>query len=104
MPVERAEDPRLQELRAADPDDPHVDITSDTGEMGRDGDATLHGNVTVRTGQRLLRGEDAQIDANNRDVAIEGDVEYLDPQLHVRGTSGSFPARQQARSRARSSS
>jgi LPS-assembly protein len=84
------EDPRLAELRAADPDDPHVDITSDTGEMGRDGDATLHGNVTVRTGQRLLLGEDAQIDANNRNVSIEGNVEYLDPQLHVRGTSGSF--------------
>lgn len=89
-PASTPEDPRLAELRAADPDDPHVDITSDTGEMGRDGDATLHGNVTVRMGQRLLRGEDAQIDANKRNVSIEGGVEYLDPRLHVRGTSGSF--------------
>ena len=43
-------DPRLDELRQADPDDTRIDVNSDSGELGRDGDATLHGNVSIRMG------------------------------------------------------
>jgi len=83
-------DPRLDELRQADPQDPRIDVTSDTGDLGRDGDANLHGNVTIRSGQRLLRADQAHIDSERRNVDLSGKVEYLDPQLHVRGQSGSF--------------
>jgi LPS-assembly protein len=83
-------DPRLEELRQADPDDPRINITSDTGELGREGDATLRGNVSIRMGQRLLKADEAQIDATKRSVNLSGRVEYLDPQLHVVGTGGSF--------------
>jgi len=86
-------DPRLESLRAADPNDPHINITSNSGEMGQEGDATLHGDITVRMGQRLLTGDEAQIDAEKRNVAVQGSVEYLDPQLHVRGADGSFHGR-----------
>ena len=85
-----APDPRLEELRQADPDDPRIHVTSDTGELGREGDATLHGNVSIRMGQRLLKADQAQIDATKRSVNLSGQVEYLDPQLHVVGTGGSF--------------
>ncbi|HEX7374703.1 MAG TPA: LptA/OstA family protein, partial [Steroidobacteraceae bacterium] len=83
-------DPRLEELRQADPNDPHINITSDTGTLGREGDADLQGNVTIRMGQKLLQADQAQVDATKRSVDLHGDVEYLDPQLHVRGSGGSF--------------
>jgi LPS-assembly protein len=83
-------DPRLAELLAADPDDPSIDITSDTGELGRAGDASLSGNVQIRMGQRLLTADAAQIDAEKRSVSLQGQVEYLDPTLHVRGQGGGF--------------
>jgi LPS-assembly protein len=84
------EDPRLAELRGSDPDDPRIDITSDEGELGRDGAASLSGNVRIRMGQRLLTADAAEIDATKRSVRLEGTVEYLDPELHVRGQGGSF--------------
>ena len=85
-----APDPRLEALRQADPNDQSIDVTSDTGELGRDGDAVLSGNVTIRTGQRLLRADEAELNATDRSVRLKGRMEYLDPQLHVTGQSGSF--------------
>ncbi len=83
-------DPRLEELMQADPDDPRINITSDQGELGRAGDASLSGNVRIRMGQRLLTADRAEIDATERSIRLEGTVEYLDPTLHVRGEGGSF--------------
>jgi len=85
-----AEDPRLEELLQSDPEDTSVDITSDQGELGRAGDASLSGNVQIRMGQRLLTADAAEIDAEQRSVSLKGIVEYLDPTLHVRGQGGSF--------------
>jgi len=51
-----AEDPRLEELLQSDPDDPSIDITSDQGELGRAGDASLSGNVQIRMGQAAAHG------------------------------------------------
>jgi LPS-assembly protein len=83
-------DPRLDELLKADPNDPHIDITSDHGELSRSGDAELSGNVRIRMGQRLLSADEATVDANKRSVTIKGRSEYLDPTLHVVGKGGSF--------------
>jgi LPS-assembly protein len=83
-------DPRLAELLLADPDDPRIEITSDAGELGREGDATLTGNVRIRMGQRLLAADSAEIDAEARSARLEGNVEFLDPELRVRGRGGEF--------------
>jgi LPS-assembly protein len=83
-------DPRIDELLQADPTDERIEVTSDTGELGRAGDATLTGNVTIRTGQRLFKADQAEIDATRRSVQLHGSMEYLDPRLHVTGDSGSF--------------
>jgi LPS-assembly protein len=85
-----ARDPRIDELLQSDPNDQRIDVTSDTGELGRAGDATLSGNVTIRTGQRLLKADQAEVDSEKRSVRLRGRMEYLDPQLHVTGDSGSF--------------
>ena len=85
-----AQDPRLEELAQLDPTDTKIDIESDAGELDRDGDAILRGNVRIRMGQRLLAADEAEIDAEERSVRMRGQVEYLDPRLHVRGDGGSF--------------
>ncbi len=85
-----AQDPRLEELAQADPDDQAIGIESDEGDMQRDGDATLRGNVRIRMGQRLLTADEAEVDAEERNVSMRGHVEYLDPTLHVSGEGGSF--------------
>ena len=85
-------DPRLDMLRKADPDDPHVDITSDQGDLSRAGNAELSGNVTIRMGQRLLTADQATVDAEQRRISVKGKVEYLDPQIHVTGRGAEFEA------------
>ncbi|MGB7738637.1 MAG: LPS-assembly protein LptD [Steroidobacteraceae bacterium] len=88
--VQSGIDPRIAELLKADPDDPQIHVTSDTGEIGRAGDAELSGNVQIHMGQRLLTADQATINAEQRSVELNGDIEYLDPQVHVRGKGGSF--------------
>ena len=85
-----AQDPRLDELAQNDPEDPTIDIESDAGDMERDGDASLRGNVRIRMGQRLITADEAEVNATERSVSMRGKVEYLDPTLHVRGEGGSF--------------
>ncbi len=83
-------DPRIDELLKADPDDPQIHVTSDTGELGRAGDAELSGNVQIRMGQRLLTADQASINSEQRSVELNGNVEFLDPQMRVRGKGGTF--------------
>jgi LPS-assembly protein len=85
-----APDPRLEELLKADPEDTRIKISSDQGELGRQGDAKLTGNVRLRMGQRLLAADAAEIDAEARSVRLLGNVEYLDPMLRVRGRGGEY--------------
>ena len=88
--IQLVDDPRLEELRAADPDDPHINITSDQGDLTRAGDAELSGNVSIQMGQRLLAADKATVDAEKRSVTVQGNVEYLDPMIHVTGRDGQF--------------
>jgi len=88
--VQVVEDPRLDMLRKADPDDPHIDITSDQGDLSHAGDAELSGNVSIRMGQRLLTADKATVDAAKRSISVDGKVEYLDPQIHVTGRGADF--------------
>jgi LPS-assembly protein len=83
-------DPRIEELLQSDPADPRIDVTSDTGDLSRAGDASLSGNVQIRVGQRLLLADEARIDSEKRSIELNGNVEYLDPQMRVRGKGGRF--------------
>jgi LPS-assembly protein len=88
--IQVVEDPRLEELRAADPGDPHINITSDQGDLSRAGDAELSGNVSIQMGQRLLTADKATVNAEKRSITVQGPVEYLDPMIHVTGRDGEF--------------
>ena len=83
-------DPRLEELLKADPDDPLIDISSDSGDLARSGDAELSGNVQIRMGQRLLTADEARVNAEKRSIVVSGRTGYLDPTVRVTGEGGSF--------------
>ena len=83
-------DPRLEELLKADPDDPNIDISSDSGDLARSGDAELSGNVKIRMGQRLLTADEAKVNAEKRSIQVSGRTGYLDPTVRVTGEGGSF--------------
>jgi LPS-assembly protein len=69
-----------------------IDITSDRATLGVDGNATLSGNVQLRQGQREIRANQIDYDANNGAVRSDGHIEYQDPLVHMSGAGGSYSA------------
>ena len=74
-----------------------IEISSDSAELGRDGDARLTGNVEVRQGDKRIRADDVSFDAATGAMRAEGSVAYEDPLIRVRGESGSFDGAGDAR-------
>jgi len=75
-----------------EPTDQPIQIESEGAEVSRSGDASLLGQVTVRQGSRILTAETATYEAATHAIKVEGDVEFRDPQLRVRGATGSWNA------------
>lgn len=71
-------------------DDASVSIESDGAEITRSGDAKLLGEVVVRQGSRTLTAEDATYDAATQSFKVDGSVSYRDPNVRVRGESGTW--------------
>ena len=74
------------------PVDPRApfDISSDRFDHTLDGETVMSGNVELTQGDRRLKADEVRIDAENRKVHVEGDVEYRDPELTVRGSGGDY--------------
>jgi len=70
--------------------DEKISIESDGAEISRRGDAALLGQVVVRQGSRTLTAEDATYDAATQAFKVDGHVGYSDPNVRVRGESGSW--------------
>jgi LPS-assembly protein len=85
-PVPPAEQP------APVPKDGSISISSDDATLGVNGDASLEGNVRVRQGDREIRANDLQYDAANTSMKVEGELEYLDPVIRVKGNGGTYSA------------
>lgn len=75
---------------AAAPEDQPIEVESEGASVSRSGDAALLGHVTVRQGDRTLSAESASYEAATRSFKVEGDVEYRDPRLRVRGSTGTW--------------
>lgn len=90
-PLEPVESP----TETVDPDD--IDIRTDSAVLGRDGAAQLKGNVRVRMGDRQIEADHVEIDGATRGLRVDGEVEYRDRQIRIRGETGSYDALQGAR-------
>jgi LPS-assembly protein len=75
---------------SGDADALRIEISSDSAEIGSDGDAVLRGDVRVVQGQRTVSAEDVTYDAGRGVFKVEGDVRYTEPSLEVSGRGGSY--------------
>ena len=67
-----------------------INVTSDTGELGRAATPNPERQRDDPHGPAPAHRGPGQHQFDQRSVRLNGDVEYLDPQLHVRGKGGSF--------------
>lgn len=75
----------------------NIEITSESAELSRSGDARLKGKVEVRQGGVQITAEDVEYDAETGDFRVAGSVEYQDALIRVRGQSGSLDSKGGAR-------
>lgn len=67
-----------------------IKVTGGGAEVTREGDFTLSNGVVVRQGDRTMNARSATYDAASQRFEVEGDVEYRDPDLRLKGASGSW--------------
>jgi LPS-assembly protein len=79
-------------VRIASPGELPIEVTSGAAEVTHEGNATLSNGVAMRQGDRRLTARSASYDSVGRRFKVEGDVEYRDPELRLKGTSGSWGA------------
>jgi LPS-assembly protein len=80
-------------LDAERPSDPErIEVSSDGAEVDEAGNAQLTGQVRVRQGDRFLEAEDARYDAGRQAFEVAGAVSFRDPQLRLKGESGTWSA------------
>jgi LPS-assembly protein len=93
----------LHTANALDPavsaDDP-IQITTQPGEnavqIDKDGNMQISGRVEIRQGQRQFSAANVKYDRAEDHFDIDGNVEYRDPQMVVRGNAGSLSREQAA--------
>ena len=87
------------------PADQPITIESDDNDFEFDvnGNARLCGNVEMRQGDRHIVADCLKYDAASQSAKLEGGVEYSDPTMVVRGSSGDYSPTLGASSKARSS-
>ncbi|MEO8064834.1 MAG: LPS assembly protein LptD [Pseudomonadota bacterium] len=90
-PAEPTGAPRPAPIRT-DPSNEPVTIESDDKNFTADvnGNVVVSGNVVMRQGDRSIKTDHLEYDAEQGKAKLEGGVEYKDPQLTVRGNSGSY--------------
>ena len=76
----------------AEPGSQNIEVSSDSAELDRDGDARLKGKVDIRQGQREISAEDVTYEAETRSFRVDGHVEYRDTKIRVKGERGSYDA------------
>ena len=67
-----------------------IDADDDDFEFDVNGNARLCGNVELRQGQRVIRTDCLEYNAETQRANMQGGVEYSDPKLKVRGGNGTY--------------
>ncbi len=70
--------------------DQAIEVSSDSARVDIAGDATVAGKVVVRQGDRRLTADEVRIDTAHNGIDVNGNVEYADPELQVRGEAGRY--------------
>jgi LPS-assembly protein len=75
-----------------DPSKEPITIESDDKEFTADvnGNVTVSGHVVMKQGDRSVRSDHLEYDAQSGNAKLEGGIEYKDPQLTVRGNTGTY--------------
>ena len=79
-------------VAGTDAESNEIEISSDSAELSRTGDAHLKGNVRVQQGDKKISAENVEYDAATGGFSVDGKVNYEDPRIRVRGESGTFDA------------
>ncbi|HVY82825.1 MAG TPA: LPS assembly protein LptD [Steroidobacteraceae bacterium] len=77
-------------------DQADIEFSSDKATVGTDGNAQLSGNVVVRQGDREIRANNVEYNQSENAFKVEGNVEFEDPLVRVRGGGGHYSATQGA--------
>ncbi|HET7810878.1 MAG TPA: LPS assembly protein LptD [Steroidobacteraceae bacterium] len=75
-----------------DPASTSTEISGDKVEYNLHGHAVLSGNVLMQQGDRRIRADYLEYDAERQQALVKGGVEYSDPTIVLRGNSGSYSA------------
>jgi LPS-assembly protein len=83
---------------AADPDAPAapvdervtIEADDDDFKFDAEGNAVLSGNVVLRQGDKVIRGDRMEYNAKNGGAKIDGAVEFTSPRLNIRGSNGTY--------------
>ena len=65
-------------------------ISSNSGVLHLNGNATLNGNVNLTHGDRQLSAKDVQYDESTRTFKLDGAVNYQDPVVRLHASSGRY--------------
>jgi LPS-assembly protein len=68
-----------------DIDGDHLDVA-----LGPNRDVTARGNVVVRQGDREIHANEAHYDSASNSLDVQGQVEYDDPLVRLRGSNGKY--------------
>lgn len=79
-------------LESNDGKEQDIQVEGDEVDYSVDGNMTLSGDVQFRQGDRRIRADHLEYNAQNQQARLEGAVEYTAPDLRVRGSSGSYSA------------
>jgi LPS-assembly protein len=71
-------------------DDHRIHIDSDDAVLDASGSAVLNGRVRVRQDARSVTSDSVTYDDKTGRVAVKGGVDFSDPKLRVRSTTGSY--------------
>ncbi len=67
-----------------------TEITTDNVRITAEGASRVAGNVQIRSGERRLRADALQYDATGNRITVQGNIEYSEPELVLRGAAGEF--------------
>ena len=67
-----------------------ITLDADKTEASVSGQFVLSGDVVMKQGERTLKADHLEYDAKSQRAKVDGAVEYSDPLLIVRGSSGTY--------------